>query len=100
MTQTLQVPGDERFIFEVDPPIRYETYACEDYAGIMFWDEQGSKFDVVLNPHFGPRLIFNLRHGSWNDVPFKEPTFGFLPRGVRVRCVGAGDVAKEDRGGR
>lgn len=80
--------GEHRFEFEVGEGVRAEPYTCADYAGVILWDAQGSKFDVVLNPHFGPRLIFNLKHGSWNDVPFKEQTYGFLPEGVSVRRLG------------
>lgn len=76
------------FDFEVGEGIRVEPYVCQDYEGAIFWDQRGNKFDVVINPYFGPRLIFNLVGGSWNDVPFKEQTFGFMPEGVRVRRVG------------
>lgn len=75
---------DGQFAFELPESIRAEPYECESYSGVIFWDQHGNKFDVVMNPHFGPRLIFNLRSGSWNDVPFKEATFGFLPESLRV----------------
>lgn len=87
MTQLVTAPGDTEYLFEVAPDIRAEPYECESYRGVKFTDTLGSTYDVVLNPHFGPRLIFNVRQGSWNDVPFKEQTFGFLPQGIKVRRV-------------
>jgi len=77
------------FEIEVDSHIRVEPYSCDSYEGAIFWDQHLNKYDLVINPHFGPRLIFNLRDGRWNDVPFKESTFGFMPEGIRVRRVGS-----------
>ena len=88
MTEIGVAHGPYSFVFGVEPGIRVEPYSCSSYTGVIFWDEPGNKFDVVLNPHFGPRLIFNLKNGSWNDVPFKEQTYGFLPEGVTVRRAG------------
>lgn len=88
MNRLVMAPGDSEYIFEVEPSIQVEPYECADYRGVKFTDEVGSVYDVVLNPHFGPRLIFNLKHGAWNDVPFKEQTYGFLPRSIRVRRQG------------
>lgn len=74
------------FVFTYADNVRIEPYSCPDYSGVIFFEEDGSKYDVVINPYFGPRLLFNnKKRGMCHDIPFKEATFEFLPSGVKAR---------------
>lgn len=65
-----------------EPSLKYETYKCEWYHGIIFYNSEGS-YDVIHNNHLGNRLLINNSEG-WKDIPFKKATFGFLPPGVEA----------------
>lgn len=56
-------------------------YSNTSYNGIIFHTED-ARYDVVNNPHLGPRIIINPHGGGFEDMPFKPETFGFLPKGV------------------
>jgi|SRR5579885_1211584 len=74
------------YLISYDPNIKIEKYSCESYYGIMFYMEDG-RYDLCNNFLLGPRIIINKKDGSWNDIPFKPATFGFLPEGVSANEV-------------
>jgi len=78
-----------RFEFKVDPSFRVERYdSSPHYFGVVFTDSQENRYDVVCNPHFGDRLIWNKVTGEWHDIPFSsEWAFLRLPDGITVRLV-------------
>jgi hypothetical protein len=69
-----------------DECIKHETYDEQWYYGIIFYDEDNGKYDVIHNYLMGNRIIINNKEG-WRDIPFKEATFGFLPAGVKARVL-------------
>lgn len=82
--------GNHIFIF--DSNLKYETYECEFYHGIIFIIEnegdgvlsKDARYDVVYHPNINwERLIINNRSGV-KDVPFHEGTFHLLPEGIKV----------------
>jgi hypothetical protein len=76
----------DQYLLTFDSNIRYETYNEKWYYGIIFYDSDGGKYDVIHNYALGNRLLINNKDG-WKDIPFKEATFGFLPDGVQVRIL-------------
>lgn len=64
-----------------------ETFNCEYYYGIIFRNQIG-KFEVMHNYALGNRILLNFHDGSWQDIPFKPATFGFLPEEVEAIEIG------------
>lgn len=64
-----------------------ETFNEKWYYGIIFRTEEG-RYEAMHNYALGNRIILNFRDGSWNDIPFKPATFGFLPEGVEAIEIG------------
>ena len=81
---------DEHILIMFDPSMKYETYKCEWYHGIIFYipgesniiNSEG-RYDIIHNNHLGNRILINNSEG-WRDIPFKKATFGFLPPGVEA----------------
>jgi hypothetical protein len=82
----------DKYIFLYDSSIKFETYKCESYYGIIFMiDGDGNsivnpthgRYDVVHNFVLGDRLLICNQNG-WKDIPFHSGTFGFLPKGIEV----------------
>lgn len=72
------------FIINLNDDVKYERYHDKHYDGIIFYDKDGGKYDVVNNYLMGYRLIIN-NHEGFKDIPFRESTFCFLPAGVEVK---------------
>lgn len=79
------------FIFD-SRLIKYETYQCKWYYGIIFLVENEGdgliskygRYDVVHHYHMDwERLIINNKEG-WLDLPFHKGTFRFLPKEIEV----------------
>ena len=64
-----------------------ETFNCEWYYGIIFRTEKG-RYEAMHNYALGNRILLNFHDGSWQDIPFKPATFGFLPDGVEALEIG------------
>lgn len=75
------------YLISYDIAIEVEFFRCEQYHGISFFMEDG-RYDVLYNKDMGHRITINLKDGSWNDIPFKPATFGFLPEGVTAQEIG------------
>lgn len=75
------VIGD--YILVYSPDVKIETFSCESYHGIMFFNQKGC-YQVLNNYHMGPRMIINEHDGYHQDLPFKPATFGFLPPEVQA----------------
>lgn len=76
----------DQYLLTFDSQIKHETYDEEWFYGIIFYDDDGGKYDVMHNYALGNRLLLNNKEG-WKDIPFKEATFGFLPPGVQARVL-------------
>jgi hypothetical protein len=74
----------DNYLITYDHTFKTETYSCQWYYGIIFWDDQDNKYDVIHNYYLGNRLIINPKAGGFSDIPFKPATFGFLPDGIEV----------------
>lgn len=79
------------FVFD-SSIIKYETYQCKWYYGIIFYIEnegdglisKHARYDVVHHYHMDwERLIINDKEG-WKDLPFHCGTFRFLPDEIKV----------------
>lgn len=77
----------DNYLITYDHTFKTETYSCEWYYGIIFWDDQGNKYDVIHNYALGNRIIINPAAGGFSDIPFKPATFGFLPEGVEAKEI-------------
>lgn len=64
-----------------------ETFDEEWYYGIIFRTEKG-RYEAMHNYALGNRILLNFHDGSWNDIPFKPATFGFLPEEVEAIEIG------------
>lgn len=74
------------YLLSFDKDMKHETYDEPWYYGIIFYDSEGGKYDVIQNYLLGSRLIINNKDG-WKDIPFKEATFSFLPPGVEAKVL-------------
>jgi len=66
--------------------IQYETYDDPSYYGVIFKDDK-AKYDIIHHRFDWTRLIVNYINGSWQDLPFHEGTFRFLPECVKVERI-------------
>jgi hypothetical protein len=73
----------DKYLITFNSNIKYETYKCKWYYGIIFYVDDG-KWDVGHNIYLGNRLLIS-EHQYWmKDIPFHEGTFSFLPKGIEV----------------
>jgi hypothetical protein len=72
----------DNYLLKFDIDVKFETYSCKCYYGIIFHVNNG-RYDVIHNFNMGNRLLINNDDG-WKDIPFKKSTFGFLPPGVEA----------------
>jgi len=73
----------DRYVVLYPPDMKYETYKCKWYYGIIFYVDDG-KWDLIHNIYMGNRLLIN-EHEYWlKDIPFHKGTFRFLPEGIEV----------------
>jgi hypothetical protein len=73
----------DTYLIVYPPDMNVETFAEKWYYGIIFRTEKG-KYEVMHNYASGNRILLHFHDGSWDDVPFKPATFGFLPEGVEA----------------
>ena len=73
------------FIVKFKIDFNHKIYENEYHKGILFHDSE-ARYDLVHNKGVSwSRLMVNRKDGSWNDYPFHEGTFHFLPIGIEVR---------------
>lgn len=64
-----------------------EFYDNDSYMGVIIRDG-GTKYDIIYHHKIDwNRMIINRPDGSYQDMPFHEGTFRFLPEYVKVERV-------------